>query len=152
MIRLQNPHVDGSGNENWRWSSLHDKITTNKDLVRVINEKLNIRFTEAGLLSIPVTSAKVESAIMSLLELDSHSIVSSCSCVCLRSTTPITLTEYTVKMYTKSEKPIGTHPHCWNTILVQPFFDTTEHPFEMPFNQMPSNAENNLLALDKSTC
>jgi hypothetical protein len=40
-----------------------------------INKLLHL--TDAGLVSIPVISAKVESAIISLLELDSHSNVSS---------------------------------------------------------------------------
>jgi len=48
------------------------------------------RFTEAGLLSMPVIRAKMESAIMSLLAVESHSSVSSCSAVCLASTAPIT--------------------------------------------------------------
>lgn len=46
--------------------------------------------TEAGLLSIPVTSAKVESAIISLLALESHSSISSRSEICFTSTTPMT--------------------------------------------------------------
>lgn len=51
---------------------------------------MSLHFAEAGLLSMLVMSANVESAIISLLELDSHSNVSSCSCVCFTSTTPIT--------------------------------------------------------------
>ena len=38
----------------------------------------------------PLIRASVESAIMSLLALESHSSVSSCSCVILMSTAPIT--------------------------------------------------------------
>lgn len=50
----------------------------------------SLHFTDAGLLSIPVMSASVESAIISLLALLSHSSVNSCSAVCFTSRTPIT--------------------------------------------------------------
>lgn len=48
------------------------------------------RLTEAGLLSIPSIKARQESAIMSLVALESHSSMSSCSWVCFTSTAPIT--------------------------------------------------------------
>lgn len=62
----------------------------NNNTPKELRRRENAHFTEAGLLSIPVIRANVESAIISLLALESHSSVSSCSPVCFTSSTPIT--------------------------------------------------------------
>lgn len=56
----------------------------------VVGRWMDVRLTDAGLLSMSVMSATVESAIMSFAALESHSSRSSCSATCFTSTAPIT--------------------------------------------------------------
>jgi len=103
-------------------------------------------FAEAGLLSIPVMSARVESATISLLALDSHSIVISCSPVCFTSTIPITCRESpSQSLWTRGGETAN--PHDGNPVCVTPFLDPTKHPLQMPPDKLPPYPKNELLTL-----
>lgn len=111
-------------------------------IVRVASEtprcQRYLRLTDAGLLSISETTARQESAIISLLALDSHSIVSSCSWVCFTSTTPITFNSPVSAL--RYELRVKPYPQCRDPVSVESIFYLSIHAFKMPPYELPANS------------
>ena len=97
----------------------------------------------------PVIRASVESAIMSLLALESHSSVSSCSDVCFTSTAPMTCNP--LRWHAKRLTNRTTHPHRPDTVLVEPLLDRAVHALQVPADEVPADAKRDLLALGHHT-
>lgn len=113
----------------------------------------HLRFTEAGLLSIPVISASVESAIMSLLALESHSNTSSRSPVCLTSTAPMTCVPISPStMRVEPDTKTCTHPDRRHAVAIDALLDLPEHALEVPAHELPAYVEHHLLALRDNIC
>ena len=75
--------------------------------------------------------ANVESAIMSLLALESHSSVSSCSDVCLTSIAPMTYAVLDQSVCYK-ESITATYPHRRHAVFVHTLLNLTIHTLKMP--------------------
>lgn len=125
-------HADERGYDrvNGSWLSLRMGAPVSVFLsVKEFKTDCSLHLTDAGLLSIPVMSAKVESAIISLLELDSHSKVNSCSAVCLTSTAPITWDRTCEICRQVKEKQGRAYTHGGNTVLIHTLFNAPIHSF-----------------------
>lgn len=113
-------------------------------------EKQYARLALAGLLSIDVNSAKVESAIISWLAPDSHSNNHIPLPTSFTSSTPMTCakpcqsTSSSVELMSLQN---NTHPYRPHTILIQPLLQLPIHPLQMPPHQLILHIQSNPLSL-----